>query len=63
MNIKLAAPTYCERCSPHRPKHNICSPLELLTGAIYNFKYCPYCGRELPRNINDKNHTNTTEDK
>lgn len=62
MNIKLAVPSYCESCSPISEADNILSPLERF---IYctAFKYCPYCGRELPRNINDKNNTNTTEDK
>lgn len=50
MNEKSAKQNYCERCSPVRPANNICSPLELLTGAIYNFNFCPYCGRKLPRN-------------
>lgn len=37
----------CPACDTTRPAENICSPYDRLTWAVYNFNYCPYCGRDL----------------
>ena len=37
----------CNSCSPVKPGSNINSPYANLTGGIFNFNYCPYCGRKL----------------
>ena len=49
MPFDLEKPTYCSKCDPTPDGPNICSPLDRLTGSIWNFNFCPYCGRQLPK--------------
>lgn len=47
MPFELAEPITCGNCSTDRPAENILSAEERLV-LSFKFKYCPFCGRELP---------------
>lgn len=55
MPFDLEKPTYCSMCDPTPDGPNICSPLDRLTWAIWHFKFCPYCGRQLPKREQNTN--------
>ena len=55
MPFDLEKPTECPACSTIPDGKNICSPYDRLTWAIYNFNYCPYCGRQLPKREQNTN--------
>ena len=38
---------YCVHCSPVQPLPNVNSNYNNLTGGIFDFNFCPFCGRKL----------------